>query len=355
MSTVEKGNNLEDAFFDYICDQKKRGLLVFDAYPSELCKVYKKRKYYCNDRKGDVEFDVVIELCRHGCTNPHLYVVFECKNHQSAIQERDVRDFSDKIGSIFGHAIKGVVVVSSRLQSGAENVAKSRNMGIVKYDEHGLEVIAERKGGLHVENGFVRSQIFSDNNSVKSLKFSAYHDGKFFGSMDQLLGSFDSNLPVDGKHANSEARNTVPYISSERIQKSAQNLLAQVEYQSGSVDLAKICSMLSLDLTYTKQAVQDEDGKRILGSANFDSKSIQVNSHDNVLQVRFTIGHEIGHFYLLHNKYLRSETIVEQDLFIDSETENAFNYERLEIQANIFASDLLLPTCHIPSGNMVVS
>ncbi|WP_199537878.1 ImmA/IrrE family metallo-endopeptidase [Phaeobacter inhibens] len=81
----------------------------------------------------------------------------------------------------------------------------------------------------------------------------------------------------------------------------------------------------------------------MLGSANFSNRSIQVNRHDDRNRERFTVAHEIGHFFLEHDKYLRSESIVERDLFIETETKDAFNYDRLEYQANLFGSMLLLP------------
>lgn len=344
MSTVEKGNELEDQFYNYLCDQRNCGALIYGAYAPQLCTIHKKKKYYCNERKGTVEFDVVIELSREGSSSPHLYVVFECKNHERSVQEDRVTDFSDKIRRIFGHAVKGVMVVSSRLQSGAENIAKNRNMGVVKYDGRGLDVVAERKGGIRAENGFVKSQIFGCESHVKALKFSAYHDGSFFGSIDQFLSSIDPSLSSDGDGANSKNGNAVPYISSEEFQWSTQELLTRIDYKGGPVDLEKICSELSLELTFTEQAVHDAEGQRILGSANFGQRSIQVNSHENKHRERFTIGHEIGHFYLRHDQYLRSETIVEHDLFINSEKEKFSNYQRLEFQANLFASDLLLPS-----------
>lgn len=188
------------------------------------------------------------------------------------------------------------------------------------------------------ESRFVESQIFRNQSPTKSLKFSAYHDGKFFGSLDEFLGNFDPSLLT-----NSKTVKAVPFLSIEEIQQSAQKLLEKVGYESGSVDLARICSMLSIDLIFSNQEVQDEDGKIILGSANFDNKSIQINSNGNEHRERFTIGHEIGHICLHHDRYLRSETIAESDLFIDRDSNNSFNYERLEIQANAFASELLLP------------
>lgn len=343
VNTTEKGDRLEDAFYAYLCDQQERGLLVFDAYSSNLCKVYKKKRYYCAERQRDVVFDVVIELFRKGRDLPHSYVVFECKNHTRAIQERDVTDFSDKIGRLFQNAIKGVVVVSSSLQSGAENVARSRKMGIVKFSEFGLEIIADRKSTPYVELEFVRSQITRTERHTKSLKFAAYYDGRFFSSIDQFLAHVDP-LPVGQVAADplsSVAK--VGYISSEQIERSASARLREIFHKAGPTNLEAICSALSINLIRTEQIVVDEDGKQILGSANFDRRTILVNEHPNRHRERFTIAHEIGHFCLSHSKFFRSETLVEQDLLNEEGVEQQFNFDRLEHQANLFASALLLP------------
>lgn len=343
VSTIEKGDELENKFHQYLLAQQSRGDLVYGAYPADLCKIHNKKKYYCREREANVTFDVVVELYRQGGTSPHLHVVFECKNYEGAIPEDKVTDFSDKIGRIFQHAAKGVIVVSSRLQSGAENVAKKRKMGIVKYDEHGIETIAERKGGICVEKRFVETQIFKNQNSVKPLKFSAFHDGNFYGSIDQLLRGFDSSQSVAGDLTNDSVTVSVPYIRDEVIRGSAHKLLEKITYKDGVVDLNKICSNLNIDLQFINHSDQDEDGNSILGSVNFDQKSILIYSHDDKNRERFTIAHEIGHFYLRHDRYLRSESIVERDLTIRDEKESNFNYERLECQANIFAAYLILP------------
>lgn len=343
MSTVEKGNKLEDKLYNYLCEQQSRGVFVYGALSPELCKIHKKKKYYCKTREAFVEFDVVIELSREGSDSPHLCVVFECKNYKSSIPERDVTDFLFKLSNIFPRSSKGVMVVSTRLQSGAETTARNHGLGIAKYDEYGLDVIAERKGGISAENGYVKSQIFSNERPVKSLKFSAYFGGKFFGAIDQFLANYDPRLSADDEHAISKVGKSVPFISHNKIQQSAQNILDQIGYESGPVDLEKICSILSIDLTFTKKAVHDADGKSILGAANFDHKSIQINSHANKHRERFTLGHEIGHFCLQHGRYLLSETIAERDLLIDREIDKNFKLERLEYQANVFASDLILP------------
>ena len=127
MSTVEKGNKLEDNLYAYLLDQKEKGLLVYDSAPPQLCKIYKKKKY--SGSKREIEFDVVIEMFRSGASSPWQYIVFECKNHARPVQDRDVRDFSSKIHEVFKHRGKGVVVTTSRLQSGQPASLKNGGLG----------------------------------------------------------------------------------------------------------------------------------------------------------------------------------------------------------------------------------
>jgi hypothetical protein len=184
VNSTAKGNSLEDALVKYLTDQQERGDMVYGAYHPDLCKIRKKAKYPCPERKKPVEFDVVIEVYRQGGTTPHLYAVFECKN-KSGIPEDRVRAFSDLISSVFGHSVKGIVVVTSRLQSGAEAIARSRSMGIVKFNETGADVVVERRDRYAVESAFVKSQFFQQEHRVTALKSSAYFDGKFFSSIGQ--------------------------------------------------------------------------------------------------------------------------------------------------------------------------
>ncbi|KQV31817.1 ImmA/IrrE family metallo-endopeptidase [Rhizobium sp. Root1204] len=212
-------------------------------------------------------------------------------------------------------------------------------MGIVKYDQSGLEIIADRHGGLSLEHGFIESQIFQSDHPRKSLKFSAFCDGIFFSSFGQLMRSIDPEQPeMEREYASA----SIPYISDDAIKHSVTDILGEIEYQGGPVDLERICSALSISLNYSDQDIRDIDGIPVLGSANFTRKLITINAHGNRNRERFTLGHEIGHFHLKHGEYLSSETIVEKDLLI-KETAQSLNYERLEYQANAFSSNLILP------------
>lgn len=339
MNNIQKGDKLEDQFYQYLLQQKDSKELVYDVYPPELCQIHQKKKYYCAERKGDVEFDIVVEVYRRNAQEPHIIVVFECKNHSNNISENLVTDFSDKLGRIFKHNAKGVLVVSSALQSGAENLVNRRNIGVIKYSEIGFETILERK----VENSYIKKSIFESQLSSKPLKFSGYYNGNFFNSTRSFFGALDSQTRQKNISFEKGVNLTIPYISDEKIKEETTELLRKINYEGGAVNLQKICSLLSIDLHHTNQPHQDENEIEILGYANFSKKEIYIHFHKNKNRERFTLSHEIGHFYLKHDQFLRSETLIASDLLIDDTNDNNFNYNQLEFQANNFASCLLLP------------
>lgn len=314
-----------------------------EAFNPDLVIILRKEQYYCSERKAPVEFDVVIELYKEGGKEPHLRVIFECKNQNRPIAERDITDFSDKLSRIFKHSAKGVIVSSSRLQSGAESIAKSRGLGIAKFVEHGLETIVERKGTNCLEQDFLSAQMFSSEKAIKSLKFSAFYDGRFFSSTSHFLANLDAPENQKLEHNKPKAFLSIPFLPPKIIREESEKLLKKVGYHGGAVDLAKVCRELAISLTYSEDTIFDDNGFGVLGHANFDSRSIQIFSHKNKQRERFTIAHEIGHFYLNHDQYLRSESVVASDFFTERDDAEVFNYQRLEHQANVFAAELLLP------------
>ena len=139
---------------------------------------------------------------------------------------------------------------------------------------------------------------------------------------------------------------SVPFLSLDEIRENAREALDLLQYKEGAVDLHMLCEKLQIRLNFSEQQRQDKNGSLILGSAKFDKKLIEVNLHGNSQRERFTIAHEVGHFYLHHDRYLQSETTVQQDLLYDAPRFESYNYDRLEAQANAFASELLLPYNH---------
>nr|WP_321484274.1 restriction endonuclease [uncultured Cohaesibacter sp.] len=243
MNTVEKGNKLEKELYDYLCEQKSRGDDVYGVYSFKRCKIRMKPKYYSKVREDDVEFDVVIELRAEGRDDPHMYAVFECKNYDGNVPESELNDFTQKLGDIFKHSAKGIIVVRSGLQSGAEKSARNRGVGIAKFDEGGLDVIADRKGGMHLEREFVEGQLFPRKRNTKSLKFSAFFDGQFLSSAGHLLAVIDPEITKE-----IELKDKIPFISKKDSKKYADDMLANIKYSGGAVDLEMICSHLKICL-----------------------------------------------------------------------------------------------------------
>ncbi|WP_319411963.1 ImmA/IrrE family metallo-endopeptidase [uncultured Cohaesibacter sp.] len=338
MNTVKKGNKLEKKLYDYLCEQKRRGDDVYGVYSFRRCNIRMKPKYYSKVREGNVEFDVVIELRAEGRVDPHMYVVFECKNYEGNVPESEINDFTQKLGDIFKHSSKGIIVVKSGLQSGAEKSARNRGVGIVKFDESGLDIIADRKGGIYLEREFVEGQIFPKKRNSKSLKFSAFFEGQFLSSVGHLLATLDPEIIKV-----MELKDRIPFISQEESKRYADEVLRKIGYNGGAVNLEKVCSLLGIYLRILDYKKIDENGEEILGSANFDERTIEIYNSENLNRRRFTIAHEIGHFSFRHDMYLRSDTIVRNDLLIDDGDGLQQNIYKLEYQANMLAANILLP------------
>lgn len=337
MDTVAKGNELEADFFEFLKGQQDRGELVYGVHENSLCELFRKKKYFCPERQADVEFDIVIEITAKGRQKPHYTLIFECKNYSGAVPESELTDFSDKLKRIFGHSAKGVLLFSSRLQSGTENLATSRGIGLAKFDKNGLEIQADRQARAFFDKTQLQGQFFEHQGDFRPLKFSALLDGKFLNSIKQLLDD-DAEAQF-----NCEGGSQIRFWTDEELDVKAEELRTAVGHTGGIVDLAKVCQQIGVELIFSEREVNVESGEAILGSANFDGKRIDINHHSNKHRERFTIAHEIGHFVLGHGAVLRSEAVLAQDLFERPTSNLGTDIARLELQANYFASKLLMP------------
>ncbi|KLN59396.1 hypothetical protein WH96_18030 [Kiloniella spongiae] len=341
MNTTKKGKVLENRLYEYLLEQKEKGQLIYGIYAPSLCKIYKQKQYYCMKREGNITFDVVVEICREVTSEPHSKLIFECKNYtKKTIPESDVTDFSNKLSRIGMHDTKGIIITNTELQIGAKNLAESYHIGIAKFNNNGLEIVAERRSKQLYQDKHLKKQLFGNQQYTKSLKFSAYYDGKYHGSVQSLISWIISPKIDDKKTCNSD---DVPFISHQEMEQKANKLLKCVQYREGAINLEEICSYLSIGLEWDSQQFFGDNGSEILGKADFSNKKITIYSHDRITRERFTISHEIGHFYLRHDKFLLSESIVKQDLFIGVKNTNKSDIDKLEYQANLFASCLLLP------------
>jgi Zn-dependent peptidase ImmA (M78 family) len=125
-------------------------------------------------------------------------------------------------------------------------------------------------------------------------------------------------------------------ISDENITKKIEKLLKVAGISKLPVDVTKIAEILGLNIKY--QPYDDNFSGLLIRHGN--EATIGVNSVHHENRRRFTIAHEIGHF-LLH----KGDLILDKDIRVNyrGAVNEHVDYEK-EREANMFASELLMPT-----------
>lgn len=122
------------------------------------------------------------------------------------------------------------------------------------------------------------------------------------------------------------------------IKGSVEGLLKKARVRRPSVSVERIAESLGLEVRY---APADEELSGALIRSQDGEVVIGVNSRHHSNRQRFTIAHEIAHFWL--HKGIKAH--IDEDFRVnlrDQESSTAANWE--EIEANRFAAELLMPT-----------
>jgi len=119
------------------------------------------------------------------------------------------------------------------------------------------------------------------------------------------------------------------------IEQKAEALLADVGIVRPPVNVEKVAQHLSIDVV--REPFED-DLSGVLVRKN-DHAVIGVNKMHASVRQRFTIAHEIGHFYLRHV----GEIFVEEHVLNKRDGRSSYAIDPKEIEANNFAAALLMP------------
>lgn len=120
----------------------------------------------------------------------------------------------------------------------------------------------------------------------------------------------------------------------------AEQLLATVGIREAPVEVERIAKRLKL--TLLEKALGDEVSGLLI--TNDHSASICVNRDHPPVRRRFTIAHEIGHFFLGHQFESGEHVHVDQGNYISARgPRSAAGIDAKEIEANQFAASLLMP------------
>lgn len=307
-------------------------------------KIFRKKAYYSQKRRRNIIFDISIETYANNSKEYSLLTLIECKNYSSPVPISDLEEFDSKIGQVGEHNTKGVVITNHSFQSGAYNFAKSSGIALARvHDDDEFEWIVNRQArsmaGLTLNDTihFLENEV-----SPSPLNFAAVNDSFALPTLAEML----MQMQVIDSFVYKENFIRIPFITKERITEIIRRIEQYDVYSNKRLDDAKISRFLkqkyAVDFRFETALA---DG--ILGRIQFNPLIIEVakDLRKDIHRWRFTLAHEIGHL-ILHSKYF-TDKISEKT---DTESTISFQYiglemtsRRLEYQANLFASNLLLP------------
>lgn len=350
MNTTKLGKILEQEVYDYFSYQIDNDL--FWARKS-CCKIYRQKGYYSKDRDSDIIFDIAIEIWLPNASSYSMLILIECKNYNSKIPVDAVEEFYAKINQVAPAKTKGVLASSAAFQSGTLIYAKSKGIGIIRFlkdTEPKWELYrtpsSSLKLSVHLQDEI--HQILTQEESINTscqFYFQSPLDNtislkKFIE--DLILES--SITPQDIALLKLNNKNNIPkipYLSKETLEKLSAKILAKYGYSKGEINLYEICyaESASSKLKFILGAIpsQEEISKSILGRISFQEMEIKIYTHENPnpARERFTLAHELAHYFLNHGRYLIKEYCNETDFSLTSQNENELReIKRLEYQAN---------------------
>lgn len=357
-NSLSKGNSYENLVFEFFKRELKSGRLAF--YP-RAGEIFAKRSYYSTHRKKDIVFDIAIEISLPGKKDWTHLMLIECKNYEKRVPVDDIEEFSSKVIQVSLTGVKGIVVSRNGFQEGAVNFAKSNHIALIRLlDNKNFKWVLNRvatrlpKEELlkEVQNDVFRALTQKDYN-FDNFDFYANYVDTFTNSPFSLINSMyplaESGIDLSKTNTNNPNL-TVPFISLESIENKVNEVKSIVKFNKSEQALAENCRELQekfdIRIMLKNHFERDSLGFVKLGMIQFDPTLITIflKAQSNKFRQKFTLAHELGHFFLKHNRFLIKEYYSELDYesaptFRDAVQE----ISKIEWQANQFASCFLLP------------
>ena len=107
-------------------------------------KIFQKKHYYSEARKGDIIFDIAIESYLPEYDTPSFIVFVECKKYKEKVPISDLEEFHSKVLQIAPNANKAVLVTNSSFSEQGMNYAQAKRIGLVRVFEDELSSQVQR-------------------------------------------------------------------------------------------------------------------------------------------------------------------------------------------------------------------
>ena len=362
-SSTKKGDQFEAVVHDNL-----RELIASNKFwaPENRCTIHKKKKYYSRDRNAFIRVDISIEIRLPDEDEYSVLVVVECKDVARSVSVDDIEEFFTKVSQIAGLNTKAIFATRSNFQTGALEFARSKNIAYLRLIDHNSckwvlkRTTSSSLARVTVDPPVVLAGLISEKTVHR------YHDlyagvgfaytTTFFGLFQELFASEDQQVINGVTEAHDHDGCIVPFLSKAVIETCAQDVRRDAgEEMLDSTNLVAICEREagkgSFNVTFSPG--RNPLFGNAIGSISFDPVEIWVQSKGSDLseRARFTLAHELGHYFLDHRRHLKSEFSAAEDLLDENMVEiSDLGLRRLEWQANHFASCLLMPRSNIENS-----
>lgn len=346
ISTTKKGDNFEKKVFDLFSELLECGEFYLN---SKTSRIFQKKGYYSEARKKEIIVDISIESYIGNSPNYSSLVIIECKSYSKRVPVDDIEEFSSKLNQIGEHNTKGIVVSTSSYQESAFNIAVSKKIGLVRINENqSFEWINHRKDkkSKYVES--VKSKELLCCENMQENNFIGLWGRFGFDTISQMFLKLD----IIDKFSNNSKFIRLPFLSKETIEKTIKSLPTKTIYDRGKLDIDELSTFLkkhySVQFDYD---VEFNEQENILGKISFKPLKISISKQLEIQSPRwrFTLAHEVGHLFLHKERltaYLDEYTDNENSI-VNNLGITTIHNDRLEIQANMFASLLLVPNDYL--------
>ena len=361
MSSTAVGDSLELKIFNLFESE-----IAADRFfaKSECCKIFRKKGYYSRDRGKKIIFDISIEISLPGSDCYSFLVLVECKNYKHSVPVDDAEEFFAKVQQISGCNVKGVIACTNGFQEGTLTYCKSKGIGALRYFDNSdfKWVLYRSPSNIHLwgEINYNSREIHRGLTSIAHLSrhfdfYCCYEDRYTYSLKAFLLDLAASGMSTRSEvsrvtNSFEETQPLVDFVAKNEIENVATSILEQIKYADGPVPLDKICDWQSAEVgLVTKIGVLPtaRDLKAgALGRIRFDLLEITIFDLPDTSEARqrFTLAHELGHYFLRHSRYINSEYCDIADLKLNGySVSKTDDIRRMDWQANYFASCLLLP------------
>lgn len=330
MNTTQIGVAFENKVANYF-----ETLLKKDETPNaskKYSKIFKHKKYNCHGTNREIDFDITIENY-----NPHLedsnwssLIVIECKCYNQKVDISDIDEFESKINKISSSGIKGIIVTTKGFSKNGIEQAQVAHIGLVVFSEDSAKWIVCRNTNVEVEQTM---SILLGQTTVCCQPI-AYSDGNFV-SIVELLKKY--NVTVYESYIFD-----IPYLTQQEIQEKVNDL-----YKSHQIFCKDIVGELLFKEYPSIRINFDDLPTGLLATLYFPQMTIVLSNviKDNTHRMNFTLAHELGHL-CLHSNIVYGQ-IDKFDVYENQIcTMSDGLIKRMEYQANMFASYLLMPQSH---------